>query len=122
MTRPGLLADENIAAPMVSALREAGWDILYIPERTPGVTDDEILALARTERRVLLTEDKDFGDLVFRLERDVPGVVLLRLPERVWDERLPRVKEALTRRAETLLGTYTVIEQNRIRCRHMPKS
>lgn len=122
MTRPGLLADENIAAPMVSALREAGWDILYIPERTPGVTDDEILALARTERRVLLTEDKDFGDLVFRLERDVPGVVLLRLPERVWDDRLPRVKEALTRRVETLLGTYTVIEQNRIRCRHMPKS
>jgi len=57
VSRPGLLADENIPAPLVGALRDAGWDVRYVAEHSPGITDREVLALVRDERRVLLTED-----------------------------------------------------------------
>lgn len=120
MNRPGLLADENIAAPMVAALRESGWDVLYLTERSPGITDDEVLALVRSEHRILVTEDKDFGELVFRLKERVPGIVLLRLPEQSWDKRWPRVRDALATRSAQLQGKYTVIGQDRIRSRAMP--
>lgn len=120
MTPPGLLADENIAAPMVHALRGAGWDVHYVQESTPGITDEEVLSLSRSEHRILLTEDKDFGELVFRLKRDIPGIVLLRLPERPWGERSSRVSDVLGQRAGALNGMYTVIEEKRIRSRPMP--
>lgn len=120
MSRPALLADENIPRPMVSALRDAGWDVRSVAESSPGMSDDDVLALVRAEQRVLLTEDKDFGELVFRLKRDISGVVLVRLPEAPWDVRLPRILAALERRAGTLIGTYTVIEPQRIRSRRIP--
>lgn len=84
------------------------------------MSDDDVLALVRAEQRVLLTEDKDFGELVFRLKRDISGVVLVRLLEAPWDVRVPRVLAALERRAGTLIGTYTVIEPQRIRSRRIP--
>ena len=68
MKQPKLLADENIAAPMVNALGNAGWDIVYVTDRFPGALDHEVLKLAQDENRILLTEDKDFGDLVVRAQ------------------------------------------------------
>jgi predicted nuclease of predicted toxin-antitoxin system len=122
VNRPGLLADENIAAPIVAALREHEWDIFYIMENCPGATDDEVLALVRSEHRIVIREDKDFGELVFRLKRDVPGIVLLRLPEPTWEQRWPRIRDALAVRVAKLRGKYTVIEQERIRSRYIPNA
>jgi len=60
------LADECIAAPLVAALRDAGHDASYVAEFAAGLSDADVIAMASAEGRVLLTEDKDFGDLVFR--------------------------------------------------------
>jgi predicted nuclease of predicted toxin-antitoxin system len=73
------LADECVAAPLVTTLRSLGQDVLYVAEAAAGLDDADVIALALHERRILLTEDKDFGDLVFRRERRVPGVVLMRV-------------------------------------------
>jgi predicted nuclease of predicted toxin-antitoxin system len=70
------LADECAAAPLVAALRENGHDVVYIAEVAPRASDAEVLRLARDEARLLLTDDKDFGDLVFRQNWPVAGVVL----------------------------------------------
>lgn len=61
-----LLADENFPLPAVSALREAGFDVGWIAETNPGALDDEVLAECISERRTLLTFDKDFGELAYR--------------------------------------------------------
>jgi len=53
--------------------------LLYAAESAAGFSDADVIALALREKRLLLTEDKDFGDLVFRRERTVPGVVLMRI-------------------------------------------
>ena len=72
-------ADECVDAALVSRLRAAGHDVFYAAELAPGSTDVELIQRAQTENRLLLTEDKDFGELVFRAGMLVPGVVLLRL-------------------------------------------
>lgn len=59
------LADESCDFAVVTALRNAGHDITAIAESSPGVEDEVVLALARSEARVLLTEDKDFGLLAY---------------------------------------------------------
>jgi predicted nuclease of predicted toxin-antitoxin system len=77
------LADEWADAGVVRRLRGAGHDVIYVPEFASGMTDAEVLRRPYGEHRLLLTEDKDFGELVFRLHMPVPGLVLFRLdPER----------------------------------------
>ena len=64
-----LLADECCDAGLVAALRADGHDVLYALESLRGATDDEVLKRANDDERILLTEDKDFGELVHRLKR-----------------------------------------------------
>ena len=59
------LADENFPWPALEALRNAGWEIFSVAEECPGISDEEVAALCSESQRVLLTFDKDFGELVF---------------------------------------------------------
>jgi predicted nuclease of predicted toxin-antitoxin system len=109
-----LLANENIPRLAVEALRVAGHDVAWIAERSPSVADEDVLALAVMESRVLLTFDKDFGELAF--SRGLPsdcGVVLLRLPP------VPaQVAGQIVRALETgvvAAGKFVVIEADRVR-------
>ncbi|MBX0331386.1 DUF5615 family PIN-like protein [Oscillochloris sp. ZM17-4] len=74
-----IVADEGVDRPIVDQLRQDGHDVVYIAEESPSITDDEVLRIANTRGSVLLTIDKDFGELVFRLNRVDHGVVLVRL-------------------------------------------
>ncbi len=75
------LANENFPGPAVAALQAAGHDVVWIRIAKPGATDPEVLAWAMREERVLLTFDKDFGELAARTVQPVKcGVVLLRTP------------------------------------------
>ena len=73
-----ILADESVEGEVVARLRGEGHDVAYIPEASAGIGDDEVLARANAESRVLLTEDRDFGDLAFFYGNRSLGVVLLR--------------------------------------------
>ena len=75
-----LLANENFPADAVDALREVGHDVVWIRTDAPDSTDDLILQRAQAEGRILLTFDKDFGELAFR--HNLPsssGVLLFRI-------------------------------------------
>jgi predicted nuclease of predicted toxin-antitoxin system len=73
-----ILADESVEGEVVACLRSQGHDVAYIPEASAGIRDDEVIARANAEGRVLLTEDKDFGDLAFFYGNRSSGIVLLR--------------------------------------------
>lgn len=74
------LADENFLGDAVTALREAGHDIVWIRTDAPGSTDRQVLTRAVAERRILLTFDKDFGDLAYRCRLPATcGIVLFRI-------------------------------------------
>jgi predicted nuclease of predicted toxin-antitoxin system len=74
------LADENLPAQVVAALRDAGHDVLSIREIAPGMKDEQVLQTANDSNALLLTCDKDFGELVYRRGmKATHGVVLFRL-------------------------------------------
>jgi predicted nuclease of predicted toxin-antitoxin system len=111
------LADENFPRAAVEALRARGDDVAWVRTDAPGAKDDEVLARGRAEQRVLLTFDKDFGELV--LKRGLAasnGVVLFRLPMAKPTELTQRVVSALASRNDWP-GHFSVVEEDRIRMR-----
>ena len=74
------LADESCAGPVIRALREAGHDVVAISEVAAGAPDDGVLERALNEKRVLITEDRDFGELVYARGRSSTVVILVRFP------------------------------------------
>ena len=111
------LADECVAAPLVAFLRGAGHDVLYVAEAAGGLSDADVMALALHDGRILLTEDKDFGDHVFRRQRAVPGVVLMRIDVENLELKTRRLAAAIERYGDGLFGRYLVIEDGRLRSR-----
>jgi len=111
------LADECVAAPLVALLRAAGHDVLYVAEAAAGLSDADVITLALHDRRLLLTEDKDFGDLVFRRKQAVPGVVLMRIDFEDVELKTARLAAAIGQYGEGLFGRYTVVEDGRLRSR-----
>jgi predicted nuclease of predicted toxin-antitoxin system len=73
------LADECCDHGLVGALRQSGYDVLYVLESERGATDDDVLSLAFREQRIILAEDKDFGELVYRLKKPAHGIILIRI-------------------------------------------
>ena len=74
------LADECCDRAAVRALRASGHDVLSVSEITPRAEDSHVIRLALREKRILLTEDKDFGQLVFAHGQKTIGVIFLRFP------------------------------------------
>ena len=73
------LANENFPLAGISLLREAGYDVAAVIEETPGAKDDDILARANREKRVIVTFDRDYGELIYKRNMPSPaGVVYFR--------------------------------------------
>lgn len=112
-----LLADENIHADIVAWLRDRGNDVLYAAETLPTRRDDDLLAIARQEERVLITDDKDFGELVFHQRLATSGIVLVRLHSPSIAERLKRLAQVWPAIETRIAGRFTVISDRKIRVR-----
>ena len=116
-----LLANENCPRGLVEALREDGHNVLWARETLPGTVDEGVLARARREGRILVTFDKDFGELAFRSRLPADsGVVLLRIPPLSEEYVVSKVKEALRTRGDWV-GHFSVIEPHRIRMIKLPE-
>jgi predicted nuclease of predicted toxin-antitoxin system len=115
-----VLADECCDSDLVTALREDGYDVLYVVESMQGASDTEVLRRARAEDCILLTEDKDFGELVYRLRRSVPGIILLRFDPADRSLKVPRLRSLLDRHSDHLHDTFVVLGPERARLRPLP--
>ncbi|NEQ35809.1 MAG: hypothetical protein F6K40_05725 [Okeania sp. SIO3I5] len=111
------MADENIKQAIVDRLRLDGHVIWYIVEMEPGVSDDVVLDLANKESALLLTADKDFGELVFRLGRVASGVILVRFAGLPNSSKATIISEAIARHSDDLPGAFTVITPTTVRIR-----
>src|SRR5438046_7748204 len=103
------LADESCDFAAVRALRAEGFDVLSVAEASPGADDDRVIDLALLQHRILLTEDKDFGQLVFAA-RSTSGVVLIRLSAHARSMVGTRVVEVVRNHAEHLTGAFVVLQ------------
>lgn len=119
MTR--LLADENIPGSSVNLLRESGWDVEWVAEERPGMGDEEVLKRARQGHRLLLTFDRDFGELLYRRRYPVPpGVIYLRFVPGSPEEPAAAIGNLLSQEDIPLPGRFTVVSRDKIRQRPLP--
>jgi predicted nuclease of predicted toxin-antitoxin system len=114
------LADENVEAPIVAALRHAGHDVLYIIDLGGSPSDNQIIDLACSTGRILLTNDKGFGEQVFRRQRTLPGVVLLRFRDEDALVKAQVLSKVMQQFGHQLTGMFTVVTLRRVRMRALP--
>jgi predicted nuclease of predicted toxin-antitoxin system len=114
-----LLADENCPHVLVRQLRERGHDVVWVREVQPGAGDEDVVARATRETRVLLTFDKDFGEIAYRTGVAAPsGVILLRISTPGPDAVAEVVMETLDK-YPGWEGAFSVIEDTRVRRRQL---
>ena len=115
-----LCANENVPGDCVDALRRREHDVLWVRETSPGSSDDQVLSLAQNEQRLLLTFDKDFGELVFRRgEAASRGVVLFRTRKQSPARLAERLLQILESRSDWE-GRFSVVDEHSIRMRALP--
>ncbi len=83
-----LLADESVDFAIISKLRELDFPVISITETRSGISDDKVLELAVEQDLLLITEDKDFGELTFRLKLKHCGILLIRLSDTARPDRI----------------------------------
>ena len=91
--------------------------MLYVAEMTPGISDHDVPNLANQEDTILLTADKDFGELVFRQDKVAPGIVLVRLAGLSPAIKAEIVAAAIEDYAEEVFKSFTAIAPNSVRIR-----
>jgi predicted nuclease of predicted toxin-antitoxin system len=115
------LADESCAGPVIRALREAGHDVIAIAEFAKGTVDELVMRRAFGERRIFITEDPDFGELVYSRGHSSAGVILVRFPNSVRRAKPASVVEAISKLGERLSDAFTVVEPGRVRIASRPR-
>jgi len=109
-----LLADENIPKKAVEALRLKGIDIASAVDLSQGLSDREVIELANNENRVIITFDKDFGQLIYRKRMKVTGLILLRFAPTSPEYIAERIEHVLAQ-GISLENKLVVVREDRIR-------
>lgn len=112
------LADEGVDRSIVTGLRNLSYDVFYVIEEIRSLDDATLLNIATKEERILITRDKDFGELVFRLNKVHAGVILIRLEGYTTEERGEMVCHIIRQYADQLPNGFIVIQKGIIRIRH----
>ena len=114
---PRLLVDECCRRSLIDELRANGYDVAAVAEFSPSISDVKVAELALAQNRVLITDDKDFGDIVVRRNLLVPGVILLRTSSDDGVLQALRIIAILSAALDRILGHITIVEDARYRHR-----
>ena len=116
------VADESVDRPIYERLRRDGHSVEAIAERSPGVEDPAVLALATRLDAVLVTADTDFGELVFRQGQASAGVLLVRVPGLTAQQKAELVAAAIQAHGDELIGAFSVVSPGAVRIRRQLKT
>lgn len=115
------LADENCDARVIRALREAGHDVIAIAEQLSGADDIDVLALSVHDQRILITQDLDFCEMVFRDEIAAYSIILDRIPSAQRALKAQRIINIVESYGEGLLGMMVSLAADAVRLRPLPQ-
>lgn len=108
-----VVADESVDFRVVLQLREIGITVYSIAEELPSITDNSVLSVAYEKKALLITEDKDFGELVFRLQLPHSGILLIRIEEA--DYKIFSVAATIKEYYNEMINKFSVINNNKLR-------
>ena len=110
-----LVADESVDFGIIIELRVKGFEVISVLEEYSGVTDREVLKIAVDNKCLLITEDKDFGELTYRLKLLHFGILLIRLNDLERKERIEIVSRLLEQYFDRLGENFTVLTRKGLR-------
>jgi predicted nuclease of predicted toxin-antitoxin system len=112
------MVDESSGAAVVIFLRRLGYDVLSASEIMRQAEDEDVLRLAEKDERILITNDKDFGELIFKSEKAHAGVILMRLRDESPENRVRVLQAVLDHHLERIPGNFIVATEKNLRVRH----
>lgn len=113
------LADESCDFTVVRALRASGYDVVSVAESFVSASDLQVLKISIEEKRLLLTEDKDFGEWIFAHGEEMSGVLLIRFPANIRSDLGQAVSVLVAKNGSDLVKSFTVLEPGRARIRKL---
>ncbi len=109
------LVDESSGPALARWLRNQGHDVFSIFEQARGIDDDLVIEKAFVEDRILITNDKDFGEKIFREKRLHKGVILLRLDDERNKNKIAAIERLLKDYQDYLKNNFVVVTETKIR-------
>jgi predicted nuclease of predicted toxin-antitoxin system len=109
------IVDECTGPSVAAWLRGEGHDVLSVFDDRRGARDDEVLALSVSEARIIITNDKDFGEMVFRRHLSHPGLVLLRLSDERAANKIAVLRRLLAQFGPRIPGSFVVATERAVR-------
>lgn len=113
------LVDECIGPTVARWLRQQSHDVFSVHEEARGISDDEVLRKAYVDNRILITNDKDFGEKIYRERRPHRGVVLLRLQNQRAQSQIQALERLLKRYEDQLADSFVVVSETQVRLGHV---
>lgn len=115
-TLPTFLADENIPLYVVKQLRKEGYNVISVTEEFAGSSDEKILELSSRNKWVLITFDKDFGELIYKQKYNKPyGIILMRVTPKSPEYILQLLKWLLLQRSISFEANFVVLNKDKVR-------
>ncbi len=109
------LVDECTGPAVARWLKEQGHDVFSVYDEARGIDDDQIIRKAYTENRILISNDKDFGEKIFREKYPHKGVILLRLENERYTNKIAVLHMFLTRYADQVKNQFVVVTETKVR-------
>lgn len=113
-----IVADESVDYGIIDYLRRNGFEVLAIEDLFKGTTDEEVLNFSLKEYSILLTEDKDYGELVYRLNKAHIGIILIRLSGLDSATKNKIVLRSVSENISEMKNSFSVISYNQTRIRN----
>ena len=114
------LVDECVGVGTAQWLKTQGFDAVSILEETPGIPDEEVLRRAQAENRIIITSDKDFGDLIFFYKNGHCGIILLRLKDESIKNKIKTLDDLLKDYAAELKNNFIVASNTQVKIIRQP--
>ncbi|MBE0428158.1 MAG: DUF5615 family PIN-like protein [Nitrospirae bacterium] len=109
------VADVNVEKAIVDYLLEEGYDVKWIPDYNCEMLDEELLHLSNKEKKILITNDKDFGELIFLQKKLSTGIILIRVKEQKGEDKVKLMRKLLQNYRDKLLNNFVIITEKKFR-------
>ncbi len=109
------IADVNVEKTVVDFLRAEGCDVKWIPDFDCEMADESLLRLANKERRILITNDKDFGELTFLQKKLSVGLILIRVKGQKTNDKVKLMRKVLKDHRDKLSNHFVVVNRTKFR-------
>lgn len=111
------LADESLEYRIVTYLRKKGYNVTSVAEKFPSIADTAVMSKAVSENRIILTNDKDFGELVFVNHLQHKGIILFRFKKESIQNKINALESLLKNYSPKIPNHFIVIEEDKFRIR-----